>query len=140
MSPRYKIALAEVNYILDGLDEAELKKIPQKLKNFIQSNKTDVNVDLANLKEETYAILAIIYRKFLAPEEERKRLEEEYKQKLHQEQTMVTEKKYTPELTFEKKLIESGEKRTNVALVKQEKTNFFTRIISRIKLFFYGNN
>lgn len=140
MSPRYKIALAEVNYILDGLDEAELKKIPQKLKNFIQSNKTDVNVDLANLKEETYAILAIIYRKFLASEEERKRLEEEYKQKLHQEQTMVTEKKYTPELTFEKKLIESGEKRTNVALVKQEKTNFFTRIISRIKLFFYGNN
>ena len=140
MSPRYKIALAEVNYILDGLDEAEVKKIPQKLKNFIQSNKTDVNVDLANLKEETYAILAIIYRKFLASEEERKRLEEEYKQKLHQEQTMVTEKKYTPELTFEKKLIESGEKRTNVALVKQEKTNFFTRIISRIKLFFYGNN
>ena len=140
MSPRYKIALAEVNYILDGLDEVELKKIPQKLKNFIQSNKTDVNVDLANLKEETYAILAIIYRKFLASEEERKRLEEEYKQKLHQEQTMVTEKKYTPELTFEKKLIESGEKRTNVALVKQEKTNFFTRIISRIKLFLYGNN
>ena len=140
MSPRYKIALAEVNYILDGLDEAEVKKIPQKLKDFIHSNKTDVNVDLANLTEETYAILAIIYRKFLASEEERKRLEEEYKEKLHQERAMATDKKYTPELTFEKKLIESDEKVANVALVKQEKPNLFVRILKRIKMFFCRDN
>ena len=47
--------------------------------------KEDKAIDVENLQEETYAILAIIYRKFIASEEERKELELNYEKKLKNE-------------------------------------------------------
>lgn len=87
MNQRYKEALSEVEFVLGNLEPSEVAKIPKNFRDFITENKckwyeiTDDN----NLKEETLAILAIIYRKFLAPVEERAELEREYQEKLKKE-------------------------------------------------------
>jgi len=88
MSPRYMQALVEVDYILNQLEVSEVKKIPQNFREFISKNKAKrYEVQSAeNLSEEACAILAIIYRKFLASPEERVILEKEYEEKLKKEQ------------------------------------------------------
>lgn len=85
----YKEAFSEVNYIISKLPEEEMQKIPIKFRNFIKDNSFkhyEINIDFENdeykLKEETLAILSIVYRKFLATDEEKIFLENEYKEKL----------------------------------------------------------
>ena len=87
MTRKYKEALSEVDFILNQLDKNDLEKIPENFRSFISENKSSWHEisEIANLYEETYAILAIIYRKFLAEPEERIELEKEYQEKLKQE-------------------------------------------------------
>lgn len=68
MSPRYAEALVEVEYILDMLELDELEKIPKTFMEFITKNKAKRYevTSIENLREETLAILAIVYRKYLA--------------------------------------------------------------------------
>ena len=40
--PHYKIALNEVDYILDGLEEAEINKIPKKVQKWQKIKKVSV--------------------------------------------------------------------------------------------------
>ena len=93
MSYRYCEAFAEVDYILNGLKERERDQIPKNLRDVIHDKKAknyQVNIDLTkslfeqNLKNETLAVLALIYRKYLAGSEKREELETHYQETLEE--------------------------------------------------------
>ena len=105
MNQRYKEALSEVEFVLERLGSEEMTKIPKTFQEFISENKCkwhEITED-DELKEETLAILAIIYRKFLAPPEERERLEKEYLEKLKKEKEEANKKsrRNIKELSFQ---------------------------------------
>lgn len=87
MSYRYCEAFAEVEYILTGLKTEEIERIPKNLLEVIHTKKAMnyiIDIDLKkslfeqNLKNETLAILAVIYRKYLADSTELVELEKHY--------------------------------------------------------------
>ncbi|MBE5812802.1 MAG: hypothetical protein E7314_04025 [Clostridiales bacterium] len=91
MNQKYKQALSEVEYVLTQLEPEEKAKIPETFKNFVIENKCkwyEISDD-DELSEEALAILAIIYRKFLAPIEEREELERIYQKKLKKEKEEI---------------------------------------------------
>lgn len=93
VSYRYCEAFSEVDYILSGLKTEERNKIPMNLLNVIRENKAPnyiVNVDLKkslfeqNLKNETLAVLALIYRKYLGELKEREEMDRHYRETLRE--------------------------------------------------------
>ena len=93
MSYRYCEAFAEVDYILTGLKENEREQIPKNLRDVIHEKKAEnykFNIDLTkslfeqNLKNETLAVLGLIYRKYLSDSENREELERHYKETLEE--------------------------------------------------------
>lgn len=91
MTIEYREACSEVYFILANLEESAKAKIPQKIMKLFEKNKVntyDVNIDLSVplnnqiLKDETKAILSLLYRKFLCNESERAHLEQKYKKEL----------------------------------------------------------
>lgn len=82
MTVEYQDALAEVDYILGLASDDIIKKIPNSLLDFIKKQKTkdyqftiDDELPLVNqpLKEETRAIISLIYRSYLcSPNQSRK--------------------------------------------------------------------
>lgn len=82
MKREYQEALAEVDEILQIMPIDLFIKIPYKFVEMVSENKAkDYNVEIEepineeNLKEETKAILGLIYRDFLASPEEREKLQ-----------------------------------------------------------------
>ncbi len=84
----YKIALAEVDDILKFTDKEIVDKIPQSFKDFIKQNKdtnyiTNINpylpINSQNIKDETKSIIALIYRSYIATEDEKKKFAEQDK-------------------------------------------------------------
>ena len=141
MSPRYMEALSEVDYILSNLDYEELKKIPENFRDFISKNKDKRKVVTSadNLKEETLAVLAIIYRKFLASSDEKVILEKVYHEQLKKEKMLeknnVSEIKIsygfeTPKIQITQPVIEER------SLVKHEELKWYEKIVLKIKSIF----
>lgn len=76
-----QISCAEARYILKHLPKEEKVKIPEKLRRFIVENSdNDYIIDLNNLSRRTYALLAVIHRKYLA--ENNKELQREHEKRL----------------------------------------------------------
>ena len=94
MSYAYREAYTEVYYILQNMSEADVSKIPMSVLEVIKRNRLrnyNVTIDTSlplkdqGLKEETKAILSILYRKFLCDEDEREVLEKRFLEKLKEE-------------------------------------------------------
>jgi len=144
MSPRYMDALSEVDYIVNGLEISELSKIPENFRNFIKNNKSkyyDTNflkndIEVQKLKEETRAILAIIYRKYLAPVEEREKLEREYHEKILREKKELANNKKVEikEIDYSPKVLKSEEPMSIHKEYKKEK--WYEKLLNKIKLIF----
>ena len=84
MDQKLRIAFAETVYMLKHLTKEELAKIPPRLKDFMVKNyDQEHNVDIENLTQRTYALLAVIYRKYLA--ENKEELELEFQEQLKKE-------------------------------------------------------
>ena len=84
MNKNFQIALAEVKYILKHLTTEEKNKIPVTLRQFITDNYDENHiVDVNNLSKRTYALLALIDRKYLS--ENKEELELEHQKNLEQE-------------------------------------------------------
>jgi len=132
MSPRYIEALNEVDYVINGLDIEDKEKIPEKLRKFINENKnkSDKIIDIENLSEEAYAILAFIYRKFLSTNEERKALEEEYIRKLKAEKESLKNRK-SKEINYNTSSVKESDIKDLVIENKAEK--WYLKLINRIK-------
>lgn len=84
MDEQLQISFAETKYVLKHLTKEEKEKIPAKLRRFITDNSVkNHNIDLNKLNKRTYALLAVLYRKYLA--ENKNELEEEHKERLKKE-------------------------------------------------------
>ena len=84
MNKNLQIAFAEAKHILKHLTHEEKNKIPVKIRRFITDNYAkEHNTDENNLSKRTYALLAVIYRKYLA--ENKEELALEHKERLRQE-------------------------------------------------------
>ena len=101
----YREAYSEVYFILLHMECGDVKKIPKDIINIIRKNRIknyDVNInpyvplDKQELKEETKAILALLYRKFLCDADKKQEVEERFSKKLkfemsQKEQRLVEE-------------------------------------------------
>lgn len=137
MSPRYIEALGEVNYVISGLDVEDRIRIPEKFMNFIESNKSRIakKIDVENLSEEAYAILAFVYRKFLANSEESEKLELEYQERLKAEKEVVKNNITSYKgIEYKPKVIGQNDSPKEVnQLIHYEQQKWYEKLFSQIK-------
>lgn len=129
----YARSFAEVYAIINQMPEEIKNKIPNVFKKFISEEKSkeynpsiEIPIDDTKLMPETIVIMGMIYRDFLAPEDEkielleRDRVElEKYEERLKQAYSID-------------KMFHSREK-NELAIVEYKKDNIFIRIKNFIK-------
>ena len=150
---RYKLALAEVDAIIDASDTTEQEKISSKFRNFIKMKKDptynfsiDNSKSLAdqNIMHETKIILSLIYRSYFCSPEERERLALLDQEEQERKKAELREK-YNTDNLFNRNINKVQDNQTNETeneIVKEEsmvvyKENFFTKFINKIKQIFF---
>ncbi len=146
----YSEAIVEVLEILQYSDDNIIEKIPQKLIEFWQKNKSTTyrpnldhskSINEMDLKKKTKSIISMIYLNYLCDDEEKNNIklilkdnEEKYQQKLKE--------KYNPDNIFkkynQKQEVAENVVATNMAMVEYREP-IFKRIINTIKKFFHIN-
>ena len=140
VTTEYSEAAVEVLGIIDTLEEEEKNKIPEKVIEFLENNKSKEyspnidyydDVEKLQLKDKTRQILAGIYRDYLCNEEEKKEYinilrknEIEYQNKLNE--TFKTDNMF-------KNKINHNQEEHKELVVKQ---SLFRRILNKIKCIF----
>lgn len=142
----FQIALEEVDEILHFMDEELVSKIPNSFKNFIKENKdksyiSNINpympLEEQDLRQETQAIISLIYRSYIANEEEKEYFKQKDKAEFEEIEKEKLEK-YNPDNIFKNKDIVKEETKaeevteTQVALAVIEE-NWIKKIFSKIK-------
>lgn len=137
MDEKYSKAFKEVYIILNKSSKEELNKIPKSFVEFIEKNMdTDYNPQINfnenfenSVLEETLLILALIYRDYLIPEEERKILLQEEEKQLEE-----LKESYSVEKLFKKRKQESEESTINIrqklVVIKEEK--WYKKVLNKI--------
>ncbi len=140
MTEAYKEAFTEVNEILKYLNKDLLKKIPKEFIDNIKENMSTTyiskydntkGINEQNLKQETRAILSVIYRDYICNEDIRKQIIQK-----DRKEWFETEQKKEPadiEL-FKKQPIENQNTKENKSLQIIEKQNIIIKIINKIKI------
>ena len=136
-------ALAEVDEILNFMDEQYQKKIPEKFRKLISNNKlANYNIEIKpniplteqKISRKALSILSVInYNYWCNEEEKKKKLIEKYKKNGLAKQKKLKEL-YSPDKIFENK--KEFYKRTNEdkqLIVYNKKENVFIKIINKIK-------
>jgi len=142
---KYKIALSEVDDILYFTDDSVKSQIPNSFLNFIKKNKhinyiSNINpyleIEEQNISEEAKSIMALIYRSYIATENEKAEYQKKDKEELSQIEAEKKEK-YNPDAIFKSNyqspkedIIENSVEST--ALIVTNKNG----IIEKIKSFF----
>lgn len=144
MDTVYREAFAEVLKVLNYVDKNLTNKIPNRFIDFLEENKDPnyiVKIDFTNdnwentIKEETQAILALIYRDYIVSPEKRKELIAE---EINVQQRIENEirEKYNPDNIFSKskqeKIIEDSIVNNEVAMMKY-KESIFKKIVNKFK-------
>jgi len=84
MNKNLQISFKEAKHVLKYLTKEEKDKIPVKIRRFITDYDDNEHVvDMNKLSKRTYALLAVIYRKYLA--ENKQQLEQEHQNRLRNE-------------------------------------------------------
>lgn len=146
VSVEYSEAIVEVLDILENSEENIVEKIPKKLIDFWQKNKSTTykpnldhskNINEMNLKNKTKSLIAMIYLNYLCDDEEKNNLNSILKSNEEKYQKELKEK-YNPDNIFKKNYKETGEKvvEDNVQMIVY-KESIFKRIINKIKNFFH---
>ena len=143
-----KQALKESYVVLNTLDSNSLNKIPNNIINFIKENMDDKydfkidyskNLSYQNLSNTTLGIISIIYSKYLCSEEEKKKWET-YDNFVLIKNEELKNKKFPKDNLFNKNIKQDDFKNnfnnTNNDIIEL-KSNFFTKIINKIKKFFH---
>lgn len=144
------IAYAEVDAILNVLEDEYAEKIPEKVKKFFAEEKIkdyepviDVNVPLTeqNLKRETMVLLAILNLNYWCKSENEK---QEFLNELAQNENekKELEEKYNPDNIFKKKQPLKNEEniQENMKMIEYKEKTLIRKILDRIMLFFKKNN
>ena len=144
------IAYAEVDAILNVLEDEYAEKIPEKVKKFFAEEKIkdyepviDVNVPLTeqNLKRETMVLLAILNLNYWCESENEK--QEFLNELAHNEnEKKELEEKYNPDNIFKKKQPLKNEEniQENMKMIEYKEKTLIRKILDRIMLFFKKNN
>ena len=139
----YNNAFTEVYEILNCLDEEEVNKIPEEVRNVIEKNRNldynyEVNYDedLSNqpMLTETKAILFNLFRDYLSnPEQKHKILKMQKKERIENEQHK--QEKYNKNIFEEKKETNKTEKLE----ITEYKESFINKAWNYIKKLFKNN-
>lgn len=135
------LAYAEIDEILNLLEDDYREMVPKKVRDFFKEEKMkdyhpeiDIEKPLIeqNLKRETMVLLAILNLNYWCENEEEKQsfLNELNKNEL--------EEKYNPDNLFKKKQDESIQ--NNLQIIEYKKPNFIQRLLTKIKKFFKREN
>ncbi len=135
------LAYAEIDEILNLLEDDYRERVPKKVRDFFKEEKIkdyhpeiDIEKPLIeqNLKRETMVLLAILNLNYWCENEEEKQsfLNELNKNEL--------EEKYNPDNLFKKKQDESIQ--NNLQIIEYKKPNFIQRLLTKIKKFFKREN
>lgn len=143
----YSEAATEVLTILEHTEIEEVNKIPKNFIKFLKGNssktyKPDFDfskpINELNLKQKTQSILAIIYLKYWANEEEKKAFKKRIKENEEKYQQEL-KKQYSTDNLFKTKkgIIENFENQTQKNLLPEvKKENFIQKIINKMKKIF----
>lgn len=147
MDENYRKSFAEVLEVLKNSNQNIVEKIPKKFIEFLNKNKDNeyvININFNDInwedtiKQETQAILALIYRDYIvSPEERNKLLEEEREEQIRIEKEL--REKYNPDNIFKKRIQETNVEENIVkdeVVMVEYKESIFKRIINRIKSIF----
>ncbi len=146
------IAYAEIDEILNLLEDKYRDKVPEKVRAFFKEEKMvdykptiDVNTPLIqqNLKRETIVLLAILNINYWCENEEEKQffLNELAK---NEDEKKKLEEKYNPDNLFKNKnnndiSIDKIVEPQNISMVEYKKQGIFKRILDKITRFFKKN-
>jgi len=144
-----QIAYAEVDAILELLEDEYKKRVPNKIRDFFREEKAedynpriDVQKSLLeqNLQRETFVLLTILELNYWCnSEEEKKELLKELNENEEQAKKELYEK-YNPDNIFKNKNEEKDEKQEELALVEYKEKNIFKKIIDKIYYIFAKRN
>ena len=143
----YRQAFTEVLEVLKHTSKSIVEKIPEKFIIFLKDNKDDeyiADIDFSKtnwedeVKQETQAILALIYRDYIvSPEKKSELIREEQEEQIRIEKEI--REKYNPDNIFKNKKEETVIENTNLP-VEIKKETFFKKLISFIKGLFNKTN
>lgn len=144
MKQEYKKAFSEVNEIIKMMPDELTNKIPSKFKEMLEDERDkeytpniQEPLEKQKLKNETIIILGLIYRDFLCPTDEKRRLQEKDARELQKVQKAIEEEireKYNPDDIFKNKREIKDEEITeekSLTVVKEEK--WYQKIFNLIK-------
>ena len=138
------LAYAEVDAILELLEDEYVNRIPAQVREFFKKEKnkeyilnirSDIGLDGQKIKAETISLLTLLQINYLCDsEEERKEILKELQEndRLKEEESR---EKYNPDNIF-KNRNNKLEKEENVAMVEYKEPSFIRRILDRIKILF----
>lgn len=146
MREEYLKAFSEVEQIIKLMPESLQKKIPDRFKNIISTEKLQAYIpnikepfEKCNIMEETKIVLAVIYRDFLCSEEEKKEIKLKDSQKLMEYEEELREKYNTDNFFLNRNTIQysSEEVKTDqTAIVEYKEKNFLQKLFDKIKHIF----
>ncbi len=143
-----KVSYAEVDEILNYIDEEYVKRIPEKVRDFFKEERDenykleiDINRPLEeqNLKRKTMVILAILNMNYWCDKEEEKKEIIESLNKNEEIYQKEIREKYNPDNIFKNKDNQEDDITNvdeNTQLVGYEKNGIIQRILNKIKNFF----
>ena len=133
------LAYAEIDEILNLLEDDYRERVPKKVRDFfkeekIKDNHPEIDIEKPlieqNLKRETMVLLAILNLNYWCEnEEEKQRFLNELDK--NEEEKKELEEKYNPDNLFKKKQDESTE--NNLQIVEYKKPNFIQILLTKIK-------
>lgn len=140
------LAYAEIDEILNLLEDDYRERVPKKVRDFFKEEKMkdyhpeiDIEKPLIEqiLKRETMVLLAILNLNYWCENEEEKQsfLDELDK---NEEEKKELEEKYNPDNLFKKKQDESTE--NNLQIIEYKKPNFIQILLTKIKKIFKREN
>lgn len=140
------LAYAEIDEILNLLEDDYREMVPKKVRDFFKEEKMkdyhpeiDIEKPLIeqNLKRETMVLLAILNLNYWCENEEEKQSFLDELDKNEKEKNEL-EEKYNPDNLFKKKQDESTE--NNLQIIEYKKPNFIQILLTKIKKFFKREN
>ena len=138
------LAYAEIDEILNLLEDNYRERVPKKVRDFFKEEKMkdyhpeiDIEKPLIeqNLKRETMVLLAILNLNYWCEnEKEKQRFLNELDK--NEEEKKELEEKYNPDNLFKKEKQIKILKEENTSLIEYKKTNMLKRVFEKIMNFF----
>jgi hypothetical protein len=145
MTLEYRQSLTELDKVLSYMDEDNIKKVPNKILDFIKRNmdknyspNIDRNIPVYKqpLKKDTRVLLSLLYRHFWCSSEKKERLLAEDKEELDKYFSEIQRRSTFNASTTDSNSINEAVTEECKEIVTVEKMNFFKRILDRIIKFF----